>query len=394
MSSHVKPPQKRNGMLLVLGILLIAANLRAPITGVAPLLDMIREATGISVTQAGILTTLPLLAFGLISPFAATLASRLGMERSLFGSLVVIAGAIALRSSGSIWALFAGTAMLGTGIAIGNVLLPSLLKRDFPTKIGELTAAYALTAGAVAGIASAFAVPMASLPGMNWNAALAVFLVVPTMAAVAWIPQLRKDTTPAIVHPDASEKVAVWRSGLAWQVTLFFGLTSSIYYVIIGWLPTMLSDLGYSAHAAGTLHGVSQLASALPGLLLAPLLNRFSNQSAIAVATSLLVTAAVLGLWLAPGLAAVWVPLFGFSAGGCFILALAFVSLRARNTHSAAALSGMAQCVGYCMAAAAPPATGFLRETSGSWASTFALCALATILLAGAGYLVGRPATV
>lgn len=174
--------------LLLTGILLIASTLRAPITGVAPMLGMIGETSGIGAAEAGILTTLPLLAFAAISPVAAVLGRKWGIERSLFGALLVIAAGIALRSSGPVWALFAGTATIGAGIAVGNVLLPSLLKRDFPTRIASLTGAYAITSALAQALASVVAIPLAQLPGSNWHLSLASTLIFPLVALIAWAP--------------------------------------------------------------------------------------------------------------------------------------------------------------------------------------------------------------
>ena len=160
---------------LLAGILLIAANLRAPITGLAPVLAMIQADFGLGTVQAGILTTLPLLAFALLSPVAPLLARRIGLERALFAALVLIAGGVALRSAGPLGCLYGGTAVIGAGIALGNVLLPSLLKRDFPARIATVTSAYALTMGVAAAVASATVFPLAT--HLGWRGALAAIVV-------------------------------------------------------------------------------------------------------------------------------------------------------------------------------------------------------------------------
>ena len=154
------------GILLV-SILLTASALRAPITAVGPVLGMIQETSGMSGAAAGILTALPVLAFAAISPLAAICARHYGIERSLFGALLLIAAGIGLRSIGPIWALFLGTGIFGGGIAVANVLLPSLLKRDFPARITSLTGAYIVTSGVAAGLASVAVVPLALLPGSS-----------------------------------------------------------------------------------------------------------------------------------------------------------------------------------------------------------------------------------
>ncbi|QOZ29383.1 MFS transporter [Bradyrhizobium sp. CCBAU 51753] len=379
---------------LLIGIMLIAATLRAPITGVAPLLGVIRDSSGISAAEAGVLTTLPLLAFAAISPFAAMLARKFGIERALFGALLVIAAGIALRSTGPVWALFAGTATLGAGIAVGNVLLPSLLKRDFPSRITGITGAYAITAGLVSALASTTAIPLAGLPGSNWYLALASTLILPAVALLAWLPQLRSDAMPAAEIAAPPQGGPIWCSALAWQVTGFLGLTSLVFYIVVGWLPAVLVEAGYPAAVAGSLHGLSQLATAVPGLILGPAVRRMKDQRAIAVAVSLATGVSLLGLWQLPALAMLWAALFGFGAGAAFILGLTFVSLRTSHSHQAAALSGMAQCVGYSLAAAGPPLAGLAHDATGGWGIALVACIAVTLLMAVLGSLAGRATTI
>lgn len=375
--------------LLLAGILLIAANLRAPITGVAPVLAMIQATFALSTAQAGILTTLPLLAFALLSPVAPTIARRFGLERALFAALVLIGGGVAIRSAGPVGCLYGGTAVIGAGIALGNVLLPSLLKRDFPTRIAPVTSAYALTMGLAAATASATVFPLATRFGLGWPGALAVILVLPLVAMALWLPQLgRFSAAPAASA--ATPGRSVWRSALAWQVTLFMGLNSFVYYVMIGWLPSVLTSSGHSAAEAGSLHGGMQLASAFSGLLVGPVIQRMKDQRAAAFGVSLLLSLALLGLMLEPAWALLWVACFGFGSGACLILSLSFMGLRSHGPAQAAALSGMAQSVGYLLAASGPPLVGLLRDLSQGWDVPLALCLLLTLVIAWLGTLAGR----
>lgn len=182
---------------LVAGILLIASNLRGPVTGVAPVLDMIRTSLDLTAAQAGLLTTLPLLAFAAGSPIAALAARRHGLERTLMAALLTLVAGLCLRSSGATWALFAGTVLIGGAIAFGNVLLPSLLKRDFPGRIASLTSAYALTMGVASGLASMIAVPLALWSaGPGWPLALFAPVVLAVASALIWLPQLRAPPRP------------------------------------------------------------------------------------------------------------------------------------------------------------------------------------------------------
>ena len=384
----------RSSGLLLTGIILIASTLRAPITGVAPVLGMIRETTRISAAHAGILTTLPLVAFAAISPFGAVLAREYGMERSLFGALLLIVVGVGLRSVGSVWGLFIGTAILGAGIAVANVLLPSLLKRDFSARITSLTGVYTFTAGLISAVASATVVPVAHLPGSSWRLALASVSIFPLVALVAWLPQLRLHSAATRDAPAGPHGGPVWQSPLAWQVTAFLGLTSLIYYVVVSWIPTILVGAGYPAGTAASLQGLSQLAVALPGLILGPTVRRMKDQRALAIGLSLATCLSLLGFWQVPALAALWVVLFGFSAGAAFALGLAFVSLRTSHSHQAAALSGMAQCLGYGLAAVGPPLAGLAHDATGGWSVALGPCVITALLMAAFGSLAGRATTI
>ncbi|RTR28231.1 CynX/NimT family MFS transporter [Shewanella atlantica] len=380
--------------LLIAGILLIAANLRAPITGVAPLLSMLSESLQLSTTQAGLLTTLPLLAFAIVSPIASYLAKEYGLEPSIMGALSIIALGILIRSSGSVTALYLGTVILGCGIAIGNVLLPSLLKRDFPARIATFTAVYALTMGVGSAIGSAVAVPLAQFHDNGWAFSMGSFIVIPLLSMALWLPQMRNHTQPSEDTRGLPRGGKVWRSPLAWQVTFFLGFNSFISYIIIGWLPTILIDAGYSASQAGAMHGLLQLSTAIPGLLLIPVLGRLKDQRGLAFSVSAAAMLSILGLLYLPQLAMLWTVIFGFGAGAGLILGLSFISLRTDNPHQAAALSGMSQSVGYLLAATGPALVGSIYSVTNSWETPLALCASACGLCALFGLYAGRGLTI
>ncbi|CAC0104157.1 TPA: CynX/NimT family MFS transporter [Salmonella enterica subsp. enterica serovar Paratyphi C] len=382
-------PRGKQGALLIAGILMIATTLRVTFTGAAPLLETIRSDYGLSTAQTGLLTTLPLLAFALVSPLAAGIARRFGMERSLFAAMLLICAGIALRSLPSAALLFAGTAIIGCGIALGNVLLPGLIKRDFSQHVARLTGAYSLTMGAAAALGSALVVPLA-LHGFGWRGALLMLMLFPLLAFLIWLPQWRTTRSANLSSSRALHERGIWRSPLAWQVTLFLGLNSLIYYVIIGWLPTILISHGYSEAQAGSLHGLLQLATAAPGLAIPLILHRFNDQLWIAALVSLLCAVGAAGLWFVPGQAVIWTLLFGFGSGATMILGLTFIGLRASSAHQAAALSGMAQSVGYLLAACGPPVMGKLHDASGSWYLPLSGVTVLAIIMAIFGLYAGR----
>lgn len=388
MSSVLSSTGRRH-LLLIAGILFIASTLRVTFTGAAPLLDAIRADYGLSTAQTGMLTTLPLLAFGLVSPLAAGVGRRLGIERSLLVALVLICLGIGLRSLPSTALLFGGTAIIGCGIALGNVLLPGLIKRDFSQHVARMTGAYSITMGGAAALGSAMVVPLA-LAGFGWHGALLMLMVFPLLALLVWLPQTRKTATAPLTGSGAMHNRGIWRSALAWQVTLFLGINSLVYYVIIGWLPAILQSLGYSEAQAGSLHGLLQLATAAPGLAIPLILHRLKDQRAIAIIVALMCAISACGLWFWPGQAVVWTLIFGFGSGATMILGLTFIGLRANSAHQAAALSGMAQTIGYLLAACGPPLMGKIHDANGDWQIPLLAVALISVVMALFGALAGR----
>ncbi|MGY6029952.1 CynX/NimT family MFS transporter [Phytobacter sp. AG2a] len=382
-------PRGKQGALLIAGILTIATTLRVTFTGAAPLLDAIRADYGLSTAQTGMLTTLPLLAFALVSPLAAGVARRVGMERSLFAAMLLICLGVAVRSLPSPAWLFIGTAIIGCGIALGNVLLPGILKRDFPGQVAKLTGAYSLTMGAAAALGSALVVPVATM-GAGWHGALLTLMVFPLLAVLLWLPQLKHQEVANLTASPVTHGRGIWRSALAWQLTLFLGINSLIYYVVIGWLPAILISYGYSEAGAGSLHGLLQLATASPGILVPLILHRLRDHRGIAVIIALLCAMSAAGFVLWPEQAVLWTLMFGFGSGGTMILGLTFIGLRARSAHQAAALSGMAQSVGYLLAACGPPLMGKIHDVTGTWHSPLFACAGLSVVMALSGAFAAR----
>jgi CP family cyanate transporter-like MFS transporter len=371
-------------VLLVLGFVLLAANLRPALTSVAPLIGQIRTDTDISNGVAGLLTALPLLAMGVLSPITPRLAPRFGMERMLLASMLVLAVGILLRSAGAVAALFLGTTVLGAAIAVGNVLLPSIVKREFPERAGLMTSTYSTALAISAAIAAGASFPLANQIGIGWRASLALWALLALVAAVAWLPQVRS-ARPTNASTETSTGVGgLWRSALAWQVTLFMGLQSLGYYVVLTWLPEILQEqAGISASRAGWMLALAQ-AVGITSIFLAPVLaDRRPSQYGVVVGAVTLVGTGALGLLVAAGTGtALWVVLLGLGQGACFSLALTFFSLRAPDPEHAAALSGMAQSVGYLLAAVGPFFFGVLRDATQAWTVPLALlCAVAVCLL-------------
>ena len=395
-TSGLRLSSRIRGLLLVLAIVLLAANLRPALTSVAPLIGQIRTDTGVSNGVAGLLTGLPLLAFAVLSPIAPRLARRFGMERVLLASLLVLAVGILLRSAGVVAALFLGTAILGAAIAVGNVLLPSLVKREFPERTGLMTSTYTTALAVSAAIAAGASFPIAYQVDIGWRGSLALWALLALVAAVAWFPQVRS-ADPANASTGTSRGVAgLWGSVLAWQVTLFMGLQSLGYYVVLTWLPEILQEeVGESAAQAGWMLALAQVV-VIPAMFIAPVLaDRRPSQYSVVVVAVTLTGAGTLGLLVAASTATVlWIVLLGLGQGACFSLALTFFALRAPDSEHAAALSGMAQSIGYLLAAGGPFLFGLLRDATHAWTAPLTLLVAVTVCLLITGLGAARDAHV
>lgn len=361
---------QRRDWLLLSFIFVMALSLRGTVVGIAPLIDVVEAALHLSSSASGLLTTLPILAFALCAPLATFLGRRYGLEFALLLGSIAIAVGILLRSVDALPSLYLGVTFVGVGIAIGNVLLPILLKRDFPQHILQLTAIYVLMMNLGGAFMTGFAVPIAQwsptwLPSLaGWSAALLSHLVFILPALLLWffIPKQALVTVPSTDAPKP-----MWRSPLAWIITLFLALDSVLNYVVNAWIPTILAAKGFDAATAGLYHSYLQAAGMLPALAL-PLLKRHFGTprqlTSLAILTTLI---SLLGYAFAPAVSALWSFLFGFGCTLGFIMGLSLISLRTHSVREAAALSGMAQLVGYLMAAAGPVTIGALYDWTQNW---------------------------
>jgi len=377
--------------LLILGIVVVALNLRPALASVGPVIADIRGDTGLSNAALGFLTTLPLLAFGFLSLFASVVSRRVGLERAVAIGLVLIALGTVARAAPSVGVLYGGTLVLGIGVALGNVLLPALAKRHFPERSGAITSLYSSMMGLGATAAAGLTVPIAEVVGWRW--ALGIWVVPAVLGLVVWLPQLSGESS---TRPIREVKIGAFgRSPLAWQIALFMGLQSLTFYVVLAWLPDLLQSRGLSEAAAGGLLAVSQATGVVGTALIPVWAGRLRDQRSIIWTLTVLEAVGWAGLLLPGGeLAIVWVGLLGFILGGTFGLALTLLVLRSSDAESAGELSGMAQSVGYLIAAAGPPIFGWLYDVSGGW--TVPLWFLLAVLVGkvAAALPAGRPGDV
>lgn len=372
--------------IMIVGIIFIAANLRAPLTSVGPLVSLIRENVHISNTLAGLITTVPLIAFALLSPFVPKLGRKYGVERIILISLIFLVIGIAVRSLSGAVTLYVGTAVLGFAITICNVLLPSLIKREFPQQMGTMTGVYSVSMNLCGAIASGISVPLAVGAGLNWQGALGVWGILSVISILFWVPQLKAPAKPAAVASSSAgnnHQVNIWRSPLAWQVTLFMGIQSTIFYVLVAWLPEILKDQGISSSQSGWFLSILIMAS-LPFAFIVPVVaGRMPNQRLLVIITTILLLIGTLGLLYGSiHLVLFWIIILGIGAGFAFGLSMMFFGLRTQSAHQAAELSGMAQSIGYLLAAIGPALIGYLHDATHSWS-------VPLLILVGASALLG-----
>lgn len=378
--------------LLLVGIVLASLNMRAALASVSPLVGEISAAFGLSSTASSLVTSVPVLFLGVGALVAPWLAQRLGTEAVLLAALLLLGVGILVRVLPSVVALYGGGVLVGTAIALLNVLMPGLIKRDFPDRAAAMTSVYtgAMIAGAT--VVAAASVPLEKAFGGSWEASLAFWSLLAAVAAAAWLPQVliaRGRTGHEVRAAPAGAPVkSVWRSALAWQVTLFMGLQSLWSYVLIAWMPTIFTDHGLSRSTAGVVFAFNNLIQ-VAGAFGVPLLaGRMRSQRPLVVLVTSLVGAGYVGLMVAPTATAwlpwLWSAVLGVGQGGAVGLALTMIVLRSGDAVTAARLSGMAQTVGYLLAAAGPLAAGAVYQATGSWTVPISLvlgvCAAALVV--------------
>ncbi len=368
-------------------VLLVAACMRPAITAVGPVLSRIGHSEGLSHAGLGLLSALPLIAFAAVSPVVHGPARRYGVERLILWALLALTAGIVVRSVGGAPGLWAGTLVVGCGIAVCNVLMPVVVRSGYAARIALVTGLYSGALSGVAAAASGVSLPLAGLAG-GWRLSLGVWAVLTAGAAVVWglrvhrrartAPveplELAEDTVPVVLPLDERPERSTWRTGSAWRITAFMGLQSTSFYVFVSWFPAIAVDRHVSASLAGWYLFAAQVVGIFSGLTLPLLLSRTSRQvSGIAVSVPMAVAA--LGLVLAPGAMPLWVLCVGLSSGSALVLALSMIGLAARGSGHGAQLSGMAQAVGYALAATGPVLAGYLRDRTGSWDPALVLLA-------------------
>lgn len=375
---------------LAAAIVLVAINLRPSIVAIGPLTKAIQTDTGLSFTATGLLTTVPLICLGEFAVAAPPLARRAGFERGVLVAVALIVAGIALRLLTPVAALFAGTVVVGGGIALANVLVPAMIKRDFARRVGAMMAIYSTALQSGATVAAAVTVPLGSAVGGGWRVALALWGLPAAAAVVVWIPYTVR--TRAATAGSHGPRYRVWRSGLGWASAGFIGFQSAVYFSITSWLPSLLHDAGMSDERAGVMLSLVGLAGILGGLPMPLLATRLRSQRSLVIGVVAAFLVGLVGLLLDPvPLAPVWAIAFGIGQGGALSLALTLFTLRSRTADGAAQLSGMAQAGGYLIAAVGPLAVGSIHGLVDGWTVPLIVLIVTLVPLTGTGWVIARP---
>ena len=377
---------------VLITVCVLAFNLRGPMLAVPPLLETIQRDLDLSGIAAGMLTTLPVLCFGLVSPLAPLLARRFGLDATLMVAMTAIATGVVVRMGQPALLLYLGTFGLGAGIALLNVLIPAFIKRETPNRVGVMTSIYTMLLNAGAGMGSALSVPVMERTGWGWRPALGIWVIPAAIGIATMVPWVLHQRRNAGIPATLRKRRGLWNSPVAWQVTAAMGTQSMVFFSVAAWLPTMLQDAGMSEARSGAMLSIMTL-SGLGGSFITPILaNRTRSQSWLSPVTTFMCAAPLVALTIEPlSLTAMWVAMLGFGLGMIIAFMLTLMILRAPDAQRASDLGGMAQGAGYLFASMGPITAGALHDVTGGWTAPFIFILLLLIPYAINAWLAGRP---
>ncbi|GGV13296.1 MFS transporter [Streptomyces filipinensis] len=377
----------------LIGLMLLAVNLRAAITCVGPVLEPLRSSYHLSSAATSVLTALPIVCLGVFAAVAPPLGARLGSEKTITAALLLVFLGVLVRSVAAPAALFAGTILTGAGIATGNVLVPAVIKQRFPGRIGSLTGLVMMLMAVSGAVAAASALPLDHAGGLG--AVLAVWAVPAALATAVWGSLAHTNTRRPLPSPAAAVRPAqearLSRSPLAWAVAAFLGIVSLLFYTLTAWLPEIMQGQGFSATESGTMLSVLLTLGIPFGLAVPTTAARRSDQRVLVAAVVGAKVAGLAGIFLIPEAGWLWMVILGFATGSAFPLAMTLISLRTPDPATAARLSGMAQTCGYLLAATGPLGVGLLHTLTGGWNIPLLLLLLLVVPETAAGLAAARP---
>ncbi|GAA4981894.1 MFS transporter [Pseudonocardia tropica] len=388
-------PSRRGALvgtpLLVVGVALAASNLRPAVTSMSSVLGEVRDGLGASAVWTSVLTAVPTICFGLAAIAAPLLSRRLGMARAIGLAMAVLTAGLVLRVVDGPWVVLGGTFVAAAGIAIGNVLIPVVVKQSFPHAVGRVTGIYTAALAAGGGIGAAFTPPLEPLLG-GWRGAVGAWALLSLAALVVWTIGARHgEPEPVVRAADAGERRPMVRRPLAWVVTAFFGLQACVAYVAMGWLSELFVSVGVARTDAGLMLALISLIGIPLSFVIPPIVLNRASQSGWIVGLALCSLAAVAGLAIAPAAAPwLWTVLLGLGMA-VFPVGLGVIALRTREAAETTDLSAMAQGFGYLIGAAGPFLFGILHGVTGSWTPSLVLLGVVIVAEMVLGWVAGRP---
>src|SRR5690554_4105689 len=400
------------GLVLIVGVVLVGLNLRAAVTTLGALLEDVSDAFGWSPSLAGVVTMLPTLSFGVFAAAAPWMTRRFADARILVAAMVLLAGGLLVRAATDSTPVFLlSTAVALSGIAVANVLLPSLVKQRFPAHVGLMTGVYTVALIISTAGGSAAAVPLAELGG-SWRVGLGAWALLAAVAALPWLPAAvagravtgagtgarpgpgtatRSTAADPAAAAAAVRRVRPWRSGLGWAMAVFFGAQALVGYAIMGWLAQLYRDAGFTPASAGLVVAFVNGLGVPGALVVATLTARLSDPRPLVIGLGTATTIGFVGVLVAPGpLVVLWVLVL--AAGQATLpFALAMIALRARTPEGTVALSAFSQSVGYLIAGLGPLTVGILYDLTGGWVAPVTSLIAVVVVQTVAGLVLTRP---
>ena len=383
--------RSRIAIWALIALVFISLVLRPPVAAIGPLVPQLISIEGLSYLEVGILTSISVVCFGLGAFGGPWLVKRMGLNKAMMLVLIALVASMALRLVGGFFLLLSCTIVIGLAIAMGNVLIPTVVREQFPKKIELITGVYVTLLAISASLAATIAVPTSEIFG-SWRGALAIWIIPVVLVIFFWFPISRTKSEDAVVTAEThtEERKAVLRSPLTWAIVGFFGLQSTGFYAVLNWLPSLLVDRGMSEVDAGGLLGLTTFVGVPTGFLISLVIRKLKALSFISVFVSSLTLTGLMIIWLSPDLVLTGCLIMGFGFAATFPISLTMIGTRASTATQTTQLSSLAQGWGYLIAASGTFLFGELRRLTGSWDASLWMLVLMTVIQLLSGYLAGR----
>ena len=362
--------KKSSSILIILGVIFLSLILRTPITSVGAILGPLKSILDINNTVAGFITTIPLIAFAIFSPMVAKISNKVGLEKTLLLAAIIISIGLGLRFHINTYVFFITTFIIGVGITIGNVLLPGLVKKYYPEKLGLMTGFYAVIMNIGAAVAAGISYPILSsnIGGEKFSTGLAVniWIIIAVINIFVYTAMSKNSSVSEI--KDEHEKVhGYFKYSKMWTIMLSMGLQSALFYCSVSWFAEIMISKDFSPETAGLLLSISQFAQ-FPSTFIVPILaDKVHNKLIIPVVITIGYLVSLVGMLYTSGnfvLMLTFIIIFALAGGGSFSYVMYLFSVKSRNESEAADISGLAQSGGYLLAAIFPPLLGYIRDSS------------------------------